>query len=77
MQACKPSAADGDGAFDKRRREQALAWMWDIVGARLTADFKSHPAVRAALPAMQDEVIRARTAPSVAARTLLNLFEKN
>jgi LAO/AO transport system kinase len=66
-----------DGAFDQRRREQALAWMWDIIGARLTADFKSHPAVRAALPAMQDEVIRAHTAPSAAARTLLNLFEKN
>ncbi len=66
-----------DGAFDKRRREQARAWMWDIIGARLTADFKGHAAVRAALPALQDEVMQARTAPSVAARALLNLFEKS
>jgi LAO/AO transport system kinase len=66
-----------DGAFDKRRREQALAWMWDIIGARLTADFKSHPAVRAALPATQDDVIRAQAAPSAAAHMLLQLFEKN
>jgi LAO/AO transport system kinase len=66
-----------DGAFDKRRREQALAWMWDIIGARLTADFKGHPAVRTALPALQDEVIHARTAPTAAARALLDLFEKN
>jgi LAO/AO transport system kinase len=66
-----------DGAFDKRRREQALAWMWDIIGAALTADFKRHPAVRAALPAMQDDVVHARHAPSVAARVLLNLFEKD
>jgi LAO/AO transport system kinase len=66
-----------DGAFDQRRREQALAWMWDIIGARLTADFKSHPAVRAALPALQDEVTHVRTAPTAAARALLNLFEKN
>ena len=66
-----------DGAFDKRRRDQALAWMWDIVGARLTADFNRHRAVRAALPAIQDDIISARTAPSVAARELLNLFEKD
>jgi LAO/AO transport system kinase len=66
-----------EGAFDKRRREQALAWMWDIIGARLTADFKGHSAVRAALPALQDDVVNARAAPSAAARALLQLFEKN
>jgi LAO/AO transport system kinase len=66
-----------DGAFDKRRREQARAWMWDIIGARLTADFRNHPAVRSALPALQDEVTQSRTAPSVAAHALLNLFEKS
>jgi LAO/AO transport system kinase len=66
-----------DGAFDTRRRDQALAWMWDIIGSRLRSDFQRHPAVRAALPAIQDDVVHARTAPSVAARGLLNLFEKN
>jgi LAO/AO transport system kinase len=66
-----------EGAFDKRRREQALSWMWDIIGARLMADFKNHSAVRKALPALQDEVVHARTAPAAAARTLLNLFEKS
>jgi LAO/AO transport system kinase len=66
-----------DGAFERRRRDQSLAWMWDIIGARLTADFKNHPAVRSGLPAMQDEVIHARTAPTAAARALLDLFEKN
>ncbi len=66
-----------DGTFDKRRRDQALAWMWDIIGAGLTADFKRHPGVRAALPALQDDVKSARTAPSAAARTLLQLFENN
>jgi LAO/AO transport system kinase len=65
------------GAFDARRREQSLAWMWDIIGARLRRDFQRHPAVRAALPAVQDDVVQARTAPSAAARGLLKLFEKN
>ena len=63
------------GAFDERRRGQALAWMWDNVRARLLADFHAHPAVRAALPGMLHDVSEARVAPSAAARSLLDLFE--
>ena len=64
------------GEFAERRRSQSLAWMWDIVHARLHADFRQHAAVRAALPATITDVTEARTAPSVAARSLLNLFER-
>ncbi|WP_341887966.1 methylmalonyl Co-A mutase-associated GTPase MeaB [Variovorax sp. YR752] len=63
------------GEFDVRRRQQSLAWMWDIVHARLRADFEHHPAVRAALPGTLREVSDARIAPSAAARALLQLFE--
>jgi LAO/AO transport system kinase len=63
------------GAFDERRRRQALAWMWDSVHARLLADFHAHPAVRTALPATLRDVGEARVAPSAAARVLLDLFE--
>jgi LAO/AO transport system kinase len=63
------------GAFARRRREQALAWMWDIVHARLRADFDAHPAVRAALPQTLLDVAEARVAPSAAARALLDRFE--
>jgi LAO/AO transport system kinase len=65
------------GEFDARRKHQALAWMWDIVHARLTADFRQHAAVRQALPQTVRDVTEARTAPSAAARTLLNLFEES
>jgi LAO/AO transport system kinase len=65
------------GEFDSRRRQQVLAWMWDIVQARLQADFRNHPAVRNALPATLRDVTEARVAPSAAARALLNLFENN
>ena len=65
------------GAFDARRRQQALAWMWDIVTARLMADFRGDPAVRAALPRAQRDVAESRLAPSSAARALLDLFEKH
>jgi LAO/AO transport system kinase len=63
------------GEFEARRRQQSLAWMWDIVHARLRADFDHHPAVRAALPRTLHEVSEARIAPSAAARALLQLFE--
>jgi LAO/AO transport system kinase len=65
------------GAFDQRRSAQREAWLWDIVHARLLHDFKQHAAVRAALPATLADINAARTAPTVAARALLNLFEKN
>ncbi len=62
------------GEFDARRQQQALAWMWDIVHARLNADFRQHPAVRQALAKTVRDVTDARVAPSSAARALLNLF---
>ena len=63
------------GEFGTRRQQQALAWMWDIVHARLNADFRHHAAVRHALPQTVRDVTEARVAPSAAARALLNLFE--
>ena len=50
--------------------------MWDIVHARLLADFHHHAAVREALPATLHGVSEARVTPSSAARALLNLFER-
>lgn len=64
------------GQFDERRREQALAWMWDLVHAGLSARFHDHPGIRAALPDTLAAVSEARLAPSLAARTLLQLFGK-
>jgi LAO/AO transport system kinase len=64
------------GEFAARRQSQSLAWMWDIIQARLQADFRHHATVREALPQAVKEVTAARIAPSVAARNLLNLFER-
>jgi LAO/AO transport system kinase len=64
------------GEFAARRRGQAQAWMWDLVHARLQADFARHPAVRHALPQTLQDVTDERVAPSAAARNLLDLFEK-
>jgi LAO/AO transport system kinase len=69
------AARRGSGAFDDRRRRQSLAWMWDSVNARLLAEFRAHPKVRAALPETLHDVREGRVAPSTAARALLDLFE--
>jgi LAO/AO transport system kinase len=63
------------GEFEARRKSQALSWMWDIIQARLQADFRQHPQVRQALPQTLSDVREARVAPSVAARALLKHFE--
>jgi LAO/AO transport system kinase len=63
------------GEFAARRQRQAQSWLWEIVHGRLVADFRRHPAVRAALPQVLGEVEAGRVAPSAAARTLLGLFE--
>ena len=63
------------GEWAARRKEQAQAWLWDIVLARLQAEFRQHPAVRGALPQTLRAVTEQRIAPSAAARQLLNLFQ--
>ena len=65
------------GSFEARRQTQRQAWLWDIVHARLRADFEQDAAVREALPRVLAQVNAARTAPTVAARALLDLFEKH
>ena len=64
------------GEFETRRKSQALSWMWDLIHARLQTDFRHHPAVRAKLRDTLRDVSEARIAPSAAARSLLDLFER-
>ncbi len=64
------------GEYAARRKQQALAWMWDLVNARLLADFRRHPAIRSELETVVSQVVDARVAPSSAARKLLQRFEQ-
>ena len=61
------------GALTARRHQQDQAWMWERVEAGLRQRFRSHPAVREALPQITAEVRSGRLAASVAARRLLDL----
>jgi LAO/AO transport system kinase len=66
-------ARRSDGRLAQRRQDQAQAWMWDIVHARLLADFHQNQAVKDALPNTIADVTAARVAPTAAARALLAL----
>ena len=62
------------GKLTERRHAQDQAWMWERIEAGLRLRFKSHAAVRAALPPISEEVRNGRLAASVAARRLLDLM---
>jgi LAO/AO transport system kinase len=64
------------GALARRREGQTQAWLWERIDAGLKTRFRGHPRVRAALPAVADDVRAGRLAASVAARRLLDLMDR-
>ena len=65
---------EANGHFARRRRQQALAWMRELVGLGLDAAFRTDAAVAAALPALEAAVAEGRTTAFAAARELLDRF---
>ena len=63
-----------NGRLAQRRHDQDQAWMWERIEAGLRQRFKTHAAVRDALPRITDDLRAGRLAASVAARRLLDLM---
>lgn len=57
-----------------RRAEQQVRWMQSLIDDALGTAFRNHPAVRAALPALEHAVAEGRTPASVAADEAIALF---
>jgi LAO/AO transport system kinase len=66
--------AIGDEDRAQRRAGQAKAWMWNEVEEILIDHFRDHPAVSRRLPQLERQVASGRTAPTAAARELLEIF---
>ncbi len=66
---------EGSGALEANRRQQALAWLQDLVDDGLRERFRRHPGVRQQLPRYQREVVDGRTSPTAAAEALLFLLD--
>jgi LAO/AO transport system kinase len=62
---------EGSGRLQSRRRQQALAWMWERIESGLKQAFRQDPDVQALLPALTQQVAQGTLAASTAARQLL------
>ena len=61
------------GEFAAKRQHQALAWMNQQIDSALRQQFRQHPAVASALPAISADVENGSMTPTVAAQRLLVL----
>lgn len=64
------------GELQRRRREQARAWMWSLVEEGLGERFQAHPEVAAEIPRLEAEVESLKSTPLAAAEALLSIFSK-
>ena len=62
-----------DGALDRRRHTQDVAWMWATVDDQLRRRFHDAPAVRALASDLERRLSTGSITPSDAARALLAL----
>lgn len=65
---------ESNGWFEKHRRNQALAWMRELIQIGLEDEFRGHPRVRDRLPELEQNVLEGRATSFGAARDLLALF---
>ena len=62
------------GAFAKRRQDQAVTWMREMLTDRLLARLKSDPRVASALPAIEEDVRHGKLMPTRAVDHILDLM---
>lgn len=62
------------GAFQKRRREQAVAWMRDMLEDRLMGALRADPKVAAELPSIENAVSNGSLLPTLAVDRVVSLM---
>jgi len=67
---------DASGRLAARRKQQALAWMWERIESGLKQAFRQHPEVKSLLPQLTKQVEQGTLAASTAARQLLHAVER-
>lgn len=69
-------AAVGGKGIERRRADQARAWLWNELGETLLQRLRSDQTVRRRLPALEAAVTAGTITPGIAAAELLALFTK-
>lgn len=59
------------GEFEQKRRQQATAWMWQLIDSGLRQHFRQHALVQQRLPELTRAVEQGGTTPAAAAYALL------
>lgn len=62
------------GLLERRRREQDLTWMRELIRLGLEAEFRRSPAVERLAPELERKVVGGRVSPFAAATQLLSSF---
>ena len=62
------------GELERRRRDQARAWLWSEVTGRLTSVFRADPEVSRLLPELERAVVAGELSPTTAAGQMLESF---
>lgn len=65
---------ESTGELDQRRRDQQVAWVWNLVHDQLLARLHEHPAVRAIAPALERQVRDGSLTATTAAQEILAAF---
>ena len=68
------AAMSESGAFEQRRRDQSLAWMWSEVKDTLEERFRASTIVADKIQKLETRVANGDLAPATAAQTLLSAF---
>ncbi len=61
------------GSLLKRRRNQVIGWMYELLQQELWRAFEADPGVNEALPSIEREVLESKLSPAAAVRRLLSL----
>ena len=77
MVLAQRAALRASGEGERRRREQARAWMWSLVEEGLRRTFRAHPEVARRIGELEREVEALAVTPARAARTLLEAFRSH
>ncbi|TDI64058.1 MAG: methylmalonyl Co-A mutase-associated GTPase MeaB [Alphaproteobacteria bacterium] len=65
------------GEFDRRRADQARAWMWTEIRAGLLGTLRSHSDAMALADRLEGQVLTGALSPSAAGRQVLDAFQHN
>jgi len=68
------AAAKASGAFEERRANQGVGWMWAIIEEGVKAALLADPAIKKRLKALEKDVAAGRETPTAAAAEILALF---